>query len=126
MAMLKCVQPDICRGISCVEWPWACRMGPTMPAWVSGLTAHALQGLADYALAAAGGKVEGHSRLAYVHPEAMGLWRRTSAALLPGAGGVVHPEADKASLRPSWIPYIPIVSTDVQHAPASMARRPSE
>ena len=66
-----------------------------------------LQGLADYALAAAGGKVEAHSRLAYVHPEVWGLWRRTSAVLLPAAGGLVHPEADKVRLRPSSRPCLP-------------------
>ena len=59
-----------------------------------------MQGLADFALHAAGGKVEGHSRLAYVpSQDTWSLWRRTSAALLPGAGGLVHPEADKVRTR---------------------------
>ena len=65
------------------------------------------QGLTDFALAAAGGKVEGHSRLAYVPKhEAWSLWRRTSAALLPGAGGVVHPEADKVSSQAAPTPLL--------------------
>jgi hypothetical protein len=54
------------------------------------------QGLVDYALHSAGGKVLGHSRLSPYDESVGSSWRRLSS-LLPGAAREVHPKADKVS-----------------------------
>lgn len=56
----------------------------------------ALQGLADYAVAAAGGKVTGHSLLAALPgQEDIQLWRRAASVLTPTTSPYTHPNADK-------------------------------
>ncbi len=59
------------------------------------------QGLVDYALAPAGGKVVGHSLL-FPRPDdpAITTWNQIGAALIPGAMPAVHPLADKVTLHP--------------------------
>ena len=53
------------------------------------------QGLVDYALHSAGGKVLQHSQLA-PYDKSWPSWRRLSSAL-PGAAPAVHPDADKVN-----------------------------
>ena len=66
------------------------------------------QGLVDYALAPAGGRVISHSQL-YPRPDdpAITTWSQIGAALVPGGVPAVHPKADKVALpacftRPSF------------------------
>ena len=56
------------------------------------------QGLVDYALAPAGGRVISHSQL-YPRPDdpAITTWSQIGAALVPGAVPAVHPKADKVA-----------------------------
>ena len=58
-----------------------------------------VQGLVDFALASAGGRVIGHSQL-YPRPDdtATTTWSQIGAALIPGAMPAVHPKANKVSL----------------------------
>jgi hypothetical protein len=57
-----------------------------------------LQGLVDYALAPAGGRVISHSQL-YPRPDdpAMTTWSQIGAAVVPGAASAVHPKANKVA-----------------------------
>ena len=59
------------------------------------------QGLVDYALAPAGGRVIAHTQL-YPRPDdpATTTWSQIGAALIPGAMPAVHPKANKVSLSP--------------------------
>ena len=55
-----------------------------------------MQGLADFAVAAAGGKVTSHSLLAALPgQELLPFWRRAASAFVPGTSPYVHPNADK-------------------------------
>ena len=59
------------------------------------------QGLVDYAMAPAGGRVIGHSQL-YPRPDdpATTTWSQIGAALIPGAMPAVHPKANKVNFSP--------------------------
>lgn len=56
------------------------------------------QGLVDYALAPAGGRVVGHSQL-FPRPDdpAVTTWNEIGTVLIPGATPAVHPMANKVS-----------------------------
>lgn len=70
------------------------RSGPTRPE----LMGCHWQGLVDYALAPAGGRVISHSQL-YPRPDdpTITTWSQIGAALVPGAVPAVHPKADKVA-----------------------------
>ena len=68
-----------------------------IPRTASEIAGH-LQGLVDYALAPAGGRVIAHTQL-YPRPDdpATTTWSQIGAALIPGAMPAVHPKANKVS-----------------------------
>ena len=85
------------------------------------------QGLVDYALAPAGGRVISHSQL-YPRPDdpAITTWSQIGAALVPGGVPAVHPKADKVAYLHA-LPGRPLLAVLhasamwIQHAPVHHA-----
>lgn len=85
------------------------------------------QGLVDYALAPAGGRVISHSQL-YPRPDdpAITTWSQIGAALVPGGSPAVHPKADKVAYLHALPgrPLLVVVHASpmwIQHAPVHLA-----